>query len=625
MLHTYCNYIDSLRKWSTDRGRRGGGGTPHTPTRPGACICGCVCQREGAERPTAHTPIRVPNEIIMPSDASATPSADAIEKAIYKKRQPLGIDVSAAAAQHLVQGPEDRVLMDFLTEQCEQVVPASDGDDMPLLQLREQLPECVGWRVNGDVLTSLPDGAEPHAVAKLRLRGKAESVQEDVRGVCWVNALLTGGAEEVRWLVIPGESKGKAVEIYRRQKHWPAEEELTGAGIGGVRVLSQRPGQLLLLPPHALAVRRIGAGGAVMLQWCRASMRAFRRSSSFAHWTAPPHAHCRRPQRRRRVGHHRRRRWQRSRVQRGGRGAARPTRRRQRPPKDEAPARALRRVLRRPRRRALLGQAESALRDAGRRRRRADGPRGPCAARVRPLHVEIFNRALRVRRPDEAPRRSSRRRASARTASRRRCTARGGSPRATRARRATFASVRARRRPAAAPASLLFPACRQPRAHDAARANRIPPRARACTRAMPAAAPRPLLASRLLEVFVRVRAACASAPSSSLPPCPTLVVLPPSPFLKPPLLAPARVSVGSPSSFFPLHTSREPQAASRPGACREGSKGCAWCSTRRPIRCARPCLPLRPCSAMARTLRSSLREGRCLMRRSGVSPGSQTR
>lgn len=224
----------------------------------------------------------------MPTRAAAAELEAEIDRVVYKKRQPLVVDVSDDAAQLLLMSRDDATLMSFISDR-EDVVPASEGDDEPLNTLRDALPGCVRWRRDGDLLAQLPMGAEPHVVAKLRCAAKSEFVQEDVRGVCWVNALLVGGVESVTWLVVPGESKRAAFDIFKRRKAWPSSEELTGAGVGGVKELTQKPGQLVLLPPHALAMRRVGPGGAVLLQWCRAGLGAFAsRASSYDYFATPP-------------------------------------------------------------------------------------------------------------------------------------------------------------------------------------------------------------------------------------------------------------------------------------------------------------------------------------------------
>jgi hypothetical protein len=185
-----------------------------------------------------------------------------------------------------------------------------------LAQLRELLPADLAWRTADDLLASLPRSAEPHAVARLRLGADAEVVQEDVSGACWVQLLLPmaatagavagqppppsapaatiedeyanfmaelSGGPSVQWMVIPGESKRGAAKVWRRHlrrfaaeqggdgvARWPTATELADAGVDGVEERTQSAGEVLLLPPYALAVRRAGPNGADLLQWCRA-------------------------------------------------------------------------------------------------------------------------------------------------------------------------------------------------------------------------------------------------------------------------------------------------------------------------------------------------------------------
>ena len=118
------------------------------------------------------------------------------------------------------------------------------------------------------MLTSLPEGAEPTTVAHISLGAGASAMQEDVRGVAWVQMLVQNGAEQrassVEWLIVPGQSKRAAVIEWQRRNRgrkggpWPTAEELQAVGIDNVVELTQSPAQLLLLPPHALAVRRAG-------------------------------------------------------------------------------------------------------------------------------------------------------------------------------------------------------------------------------------------------------------------------------------------------------------------------------------------------------------------------------
>ena len=79
----------------------------------------------------------------------------------------------------------------------------------------------------------------------------------------------------IEWVVIPAASKEAAVREWKRRggedgSGWPSAADLTARGIGGVTAVTQATGQLLLLPPRALAVSRTGIAGGVVLQWCRA-------------------------------------------------------------------------------------------------------------------------------------------------------------------------------------------------------------------------------------------------------------------------------------------------------------------------------------------------------------------
>ena len=111
-----------------------------------------------------------------------------------------------------------------------------------------------------------------------------ESMQEDTCGASWVHCLLGGSTADdesaspscVQWLVVPAASKSAAVTEWNRRKMsgrgktWPSAQELAIAGVAGVKAVTQHPGELLSVPPHALCIRR-APQGAVMLQWSRAS------------------------------------------------------------------------------------------------------------------------------------------------------------------------------------------------------------------------------------------------------------------------------------------------------------------------------------------------------------------
>ena len=147
--------------------------------------------------------------------------------------------------------------------------------------LSRQMPAWLAWRTGGDLLQHLPKDAESQVLAQLCLPPGVQDAQEDVRGGVWLHLLL-GALDNVpkqkaavEWIVVPAASKRAAVAEWQRrggtETSWPSAEELVACGVMGAVALTQAPGQVLALPPRALAVRRAGAGGAVMLQWCRAS------------------------------------------------------------------------------------------------------------------------------------------------------------------------------------------------------------------------------------------------------------------------------------------------------------------------------------------------------------------
>lgn len=179
------------------------------------------------------------------------------------------------AAQRLL--PRHQLVGDA---QDTEMIAAGNG----IAALQPVLPSHLTWRNEGDVLANLPADAEVHAVARISMGADVESMQEDTCGASWVHCLLSGSTADdestspscVQWLVVPAASKSAAVTEWNRRKMsgrgktWPSAQELAIAGVAGVKAVTQHPGELLSVPPHALCIRR-APQGAVMLQWSRAS------------------------------------------------------------------------------------------------------------------------------------------------------------------------------------------------------------------------------------------------------------------------------------------------------------------------------------------------------------------
>ena len=102
-------------------------------------------------------------------------------------------------------------------------------------------------------------------------------MQEDVRGLVWAHVMRGDTrAPPLEWLVVPRAHKVAAVAEWRKRRSapdgaWPTADELRAAGVENVQTLTQNVGQILLLPPHALAIARNGETGRELLQWSRAS------------------------------------------------------------------------------------------------------------------------------------------------------------------------------------------------------------------------------------------------------------------------------------------------------------------------------------------------------------------
>ena len=201
---------------------------------------------------------------MRPAEHLADVGEAAIDAALVARQQPLLIELPASAVAALAAlSPSDA-----------DVAPADAADTAALL---DALPDHVGWRTASDVLAHLPEGAEPTSVAHLRLTDAAVA-QEDVRGAIWAQVLLPSGEEaSAEWLVVSRADKAAAVAEWRREGRWPTADALARVGVASAVTLTQRATQILLLPPHALAVRRAAAAarGAVhLLQWCRVSVAA---------------------------------------------------------------------------------------------------------------------------------------------------------------------------------------------------------------------------------------------------------------------------------------------------------------------------------------------------------------
>jgi len=206
----------------------------------------------------------------MPKRASfeGFPSATDIETTVIRNGEALSIDLPPAAVAVLGE-----VKLSF-GDVTSSVVPAPQKIAK---KLRDALPDHVVWRSEDDLLACLPEGAEPTAVARLLIYPGKELVQEDVRGLVWAHVMRGDTrAPPLEWLVVPRAHKVAAVAEWRKRRSapdgaWPTADELRAAGVENVQTLTQNVGQILLLPPHALAIARNGETGRELLQWSRAS------------------------------------------------------------------------------------------------------------------------------------------------------------------------------------------------------------------------------------------------------------------------------------------------------------------------------------------------------------------
>ena len=149
-------------------------------------------------------------------------------------------------------------------------------------KLAALLPPYLLWRAGDDLLAHLPDGLSPcpsnQAVASL---GAAQNdpiaAYEDAGGATTWHTLLAsckpsnGGQEgAIVWQVVSASQKHAAAAAWELgrggEPKWPQRQQDDGVH---ARPVLQKPGELLILPPGCLCLRKCTGASAVMLQWAR--------------------------------------------------------------------------------------------------------------------------------------------------------------------------------------------------------------------------------------------------------------------------------------------------------------------------------------------------------------------
>jgi len=139
--------------------------------------------------------------------------------------------------------------------------------------LQSVLPACVRWRTTDDVLSQQPAGSEQGAVCSLNC--SAETCGEDAGGAVSANLLLGGGAgaAAIEWVVFAASERPLLSEHCRTCSSAAYAAAALRDAPCPFQLVTQQPGELLLLPPCAVFARcpSPGAQGATprLLQWLR--------------------------------------------------------------------------------------------------------------------------------------------------------------------------------------------------------------------------------------------------------------------------------------------------------------------------------------------------------------------